>query len=650
MSPSPGEISGTPTAVGKFNFTIMAADAFGDSNTQSYLIVVSAAVPPLTFAAIPAETYGNAPFTVSASSASSGAVTYSMTSGPATIADSTVTLTGAGTVVLSASQAASGNYAAATGSATFTVGKATAAINVTPYNVIYDGNAHTATGTATGVGGANLNADLTLSGTNHTNAGSYATDPWSFSDATGNYASASGTVSDQISAETVSLNFASIPTHTYGDAQFTVSATSVSGGAVTYSVTCGPATVNATTGLVTLTPPGAAPAIMVLSASQAASGNYAVSTTSTSFTVDPALSITTTSPLPTGVVRTAYSQPLQATGGTGSYTWSLVSGGTQLAGLGLTFNPGAAGVGATASVTSSSAILGGPVSFTVQVSDNASPAHTVQATFTVTVSSYSITTTTLSPNYVYTGSIYSATINALGGTSPYTWTVFSGGSALTAAGLSLSTGTGLSNTIFGNVPSGATTGPINFTVKVVDANGISITQAYLLTVYGALSLTTPDTTVPGPAVIGQSYTGNNIFASGGNGSYSWAVTGLTSGLTYNTTGNPLVISGTPPTTSQTINASVTLTDTTTGKTLGPAVYNIVVALLTPLTLPASNPTSLPSATINQQYNGAINASGGSGSGYVWSINGTAVPTDETTSVPKTGHADYGNLLKLSDSK
>jgi hypothetical protein len=251
---------------------------------------------------------------------------------------------------------------------------------------------------------------------------------------------------------------------------------------------------------------------------------------------------------------------------------------------------------------------------------------------------------------VYTGSIYSATINALGGTSPYTWTVFSGGSALTAAGLSLSTGTGLSNTIFGNVPSGATTGPINFTVKVVDANGISITQAYLLTVYGALSLTTPDTTVPGPAVIGQSYTGNNIFASGGNGSYSWAVTGLTSGLTYNTTGNPLVISGTPPTTSQTINASVTLTDTTTGKTLGPAVYNIVVALLTPLTLPASNPTSLPSATINQQYNGAINASGGSGSGYVWSINGTAVPTDETTSVPKTGHADYGNLLKLSDSK
>jgi hypothetical protein len=35
-------------------------------------------------------------------------------SGPATISGSTVTLTGSGTVVLSASQVANGNYAAAT--------------------------------------------------------------------------------------------------------------------------------------------------------------------------------------------------------------------------------------------------------------------------------------------------------------------------------------------------------------------------------------------------------------------------------------------------------------------------------------------------------------------------------------------------------
>ena len=52
---------------------------------------------------------------------STGAFTYSVVSGPATISGSTVTLTGAGTVTLMASEAADSNYAAATKNATFTV-------------------------------------------------------------------------------------------------------------------------------------------------------------------------------------------------------------------------------------------------------------------------------------------------------------------------------------------------------------------------------------------------------------------------------------------------------------------------------------------------------------------------------------------------
>jgi hypothetical protein len=64
----------------------------------------------------------DASFSVSASSNSSGAITYSVVSGPATISGSTVTLTGvAGTVVLQASQAAAGMYAAGTQSASFMV-------------------------------------------------------------------------------------------------------------------------------------------------------------------------------------------------------------------------------------------------------------------------------------------------------------------------------------------------------------------------------------------------------------------------------------------------------------------------------------------------------------------------------------------------
>jgi hypothetical protein len=80
-----------------------------------------ATVPTLTFAPIPAQTFGNPPFAVTATSASTGAVTYTVVSGPAAIGGNMVTLTGAGTVVLSASQAASGNYAAATATTSFVV-------------------------------------------------------------------------------------------------------------------------------------------------------------------------------------------------------------------------------------------------------------------------------------------------------------------------------------------------------------------------------------------------------------------------------------------------------------------------------------------------------------------------------------------------
>jgi hypothetical protein len=75
----------------------------------------------LYFNAIPNQTYGVAPFTVSATSNSTGAITYSVVSGPATISGNTVTLTGAGTVTLQASQAAAGGYPATKATASFRV-------------------------------------------------------------------------------------------------------------------------------------------------------------------------------------------------------------------------------------------------------------------------------------------------------------------------------------------------------------------------------------------------------------------------------------------------------------------------------------------------------------------------------------------------
>ena len=85
------------------------------------------------------QTYGAAPFPVAATSNSTGAITYSVVSGPATISGSTVTLTGAGSVTLKASQAADSNYAAGSTNAIFTVGAGTPTINFAVLNQTYVG-------------------------------------------------------------------------------------------------------------------------------------------------------------------------------------------------------------------------------------------------------------------------------------------------------------------------------------------------------------------------------------------------------------------------------------------------------------------------------------------------------------------------------
>ena len=69
---------------------------------------------------------------------------------------------------------------------TDSIDKATATVVVTPYNVTYNGQPHTATVTSiTGVNGETgaTVGTVNLSNTTHTNAGTYASDSWSFTGA-----------------------------------------------------------------------------------------------------------------------------------------------------------------------------------------------------------------------------------------------------------------------------------------------------------------------------------------------------------------------------------------------------------------------------------------------------------------------------------
>ncbi len=79
------------------------------------------------------------------------------------------------------------------------------------------------------------------------------------------------------------------------------------------------------------------------------------------------LSITTTSPLPLAPLSTPYSTTLAATGGTGSYTWSVATGSTLPSWLSLDSTTGVLSGTPTANATAT---------FAVTVTDSASPADT----------------------------------------------------------------------------------------------------------------------------------------------------------------------------------------------------------------------------------------------------------------------------------
>ena len=89
-----------------------------------------------------------------------------------------------------------GNYNNSSGTITDAIAKANANISVIGYNTFYNAAPHAATGAVYGVNGTTMSG-LNLGGTVHTNVGTYA-DVWTFTDTTGNYNNASGTVVDTI--------------------------------------------------------------------------------------------------------------------------------------------------------------------------------------------------------------------------------------------------------------------------------------------------------------------------------------------------------------------------------------------------------------------------------------------------------------------
>ena len=290
----PATIAGaTVTLTGAGTVVLQAAEAADPTHaaaTRTTIFSVNGEVPTLNFTPIPAQTYGAVPFQVNAASASSGAVTYMVISGPAMIAGSTVTLTGAGTVTLGASQAASGNYQAATATTSFSVSGGASTLSFTPIPMQTYGTApfqvHAGSASSGAVTYTVLSGPATIAGSTVTLTGAGTVTLGASQAAGGGYQAATATTSFTVTPAVPALSFISIPAQTYGAAPFQVNATSASNGAVVYTVVSGPATIAGST--VTLTGAGT----VTLGASQAVSGNYQAATATTSFAVSAGFALT----------------------------------------------------------------------------------------------------------------------------------------------------------------------------------------------------------------------------------------------------------------------------------------------------------------------------------------------------------------------
>jgi MBG domain/MBG domain (YGX type) len=268
--------SQAPTNAGSYAVVASLSNANYQATDASGTLVIAKASQTITFAALADKTYGDADFIVSATASSGLTVSFSA-AGDCTVSGATVHITGAGSCTVTASQGGNANYeAAADVSRSFSIGKAQATLALSGLNQTYDGSAKAVTVTTTPSGLSGVSVTYDGSSQAPTNAGSYAVMA-SLSNANYQATDASGTLVIAKASQTIS--FAALADKTYGDPDFTVSATASSGLAVAFSA-AGDCTVSG--GTVHITGAGSC----TVTASQDGNANYeAAADVSRSFSI-----------------------------------------------------------------------------------------------------------------------------------------------------------------------------------------------------------------------------------------------------------------------------------------------------------------------------------------------------------------------------
>ena len=354
---------------------------------------------------------------------------------------------------------------------------------------------------------------------------------------------------------------------------------------------------NTSTGVVSGTATAAGVSTFTLTATDTLNTTWTSGTQT--ITVHDAISVTTTS-LPATTVGAAYSQTLASSGGTDPKTWAIAAGSLP---AGVTLN-------SATSVLSGTPTTAGTANFTVQVSCCGATPATQALSITVNAAP-SIPAATL-PNGTKTIA-YSQTLTADGGTGTLTWSVSAG--AL-PTGLSLSAAGAISGTP-------TVTGISNFEAKAIDTVGVSATRTFTIEIIGTPSITT---TSLADAITDTSYSAT-LSASGGTEPFLWSITTgtLPTGLSMNSATG--AITGVPSASGPS-SFTVKVTDTNGASGTAPLSITVKAKALIITTGPLSP------MTMGQGFETMLTATNGSAP-YSWSIT-SGLPPAGLGLVPATG--------------
>jgi uncharacterized protein (TIGR03437 family) len=695
----------TVTVVGVGTCSITASQAgnadYSAATSVMQSFTVSQGSQTITFGSLSNQSYGVVPFTLSGSSNSSLALTYTSTTlSVCTVSGSLVTLVGVGACSITASQAGNADYSAATPvMRSFTVSQGSQTI------------------TFTGPGNQSYGASVMLSGS--VNSGlplSYASTTPSVCTVSGNTVTAAGTGTCSITASQTgsadytaatpvsqsftvtaaaqTITFGALPNMALGSAPFALSASSSSGLPVTFS-TSTPAVCAISGSTVTVLATGTCS----ISASQAGNANYSAAPSVTrSFSSSPASQTITFTP-PGNQANGASNITLNATASSGlpvAYTSNTPAVCNVSGNMVITIGAGTCSITITQAGNANYAAAP-PVTFSFFISarsqtisfsavpNQASGAGAFQL-FVTSSSGLPITITSNTPSVCsvsgsivtpLTAGLCSITASQAGGqgyaaANPVTRTF-----SIAAAPLSVSSvvslgeyvlGSNVSTTLAasgglppyhwscGDLPPGMTLnassgalsgtpsapGSYDLTIVVADSQSPPATAQFSVTVsvFGIGTSTLPAATV-------TVHYSQSLSAAGGVSPYSFTASGLPAGLSLSSSG---VLSGIPTATGS-FTLAVQVTDSA-GKSFSENLTLVVNSLPAPLTITGG---PLTGGIVATAYSANLSATGGV-TPIVWSLIGGSLPpglyltgsSAVIQGLPKTA-GTYSFTLQAADS-